>query len=233
LHIAFDYFGSNAVTAVFAFIDAQVDRPIEVPQGLFDIADFASALSGASLDPDQLGVRSLALLTTIWDPRSAAVRRSSLSKWLKVTQGNVEFADDKLTRQSAVFLLTVGLGTWDSTGAALVSSSFSKVYQAAEKDDLSVTAWEQLEPNLPWYSPSWDKCARLIRAATRAFVDRPWPIDAFFPTFATHEQLDRAFGEIQRMWGGSRFLRRLKKRVRNRSIDVTPYQIASLNAIDV
>ncbi|HEX4194082.1 MAG TPA: hypothetical protein VHY80_13330, partial [Stellaceae bacterium] len=96
---------------------------------------------------------------------------------------------------------------------------------------LESIAWEQLEPVLPWHIPSWDKCARLIRGAARAFLDRAWPREEFCRTFSTSEQFERAVQEIHSMWGGSHFLRKLRDRVDDGSIVATVAQKLILNQI--
>jgi hypothetical protein len=130
-------------------------------------------------------------------------------------------------------LLAVGLGLNGSGGAELVSECFAKVYEAAKKNAIAAPLWQRLEHVLPWFSPSWDKSGRLIRAAARTFVEQSWPLSGFCKTFPTADLLTRAVGEVQRMWGGSRYLRQLKSGALNRSIGATPEQTAILARLDI
>jgi hypothetical protein len=233
LRLAMDYYRSDATTAIFAWIDSQPSQVISIPQGLFDVVGFGSITSTILLESGKLGLRSLAVLTSELDPRSSVVRHTAPSLWLKVTESRFEFADEKRTIQSSVFLLCIGLSSWDPVGGNLISFSFSMVYQSAKENSLSTMAWEQLEPNLPWYSPSWDRCARLVRAVARGFHDRRWPIEMFCSTFKTREQLGHAVAEIDRMWNGSYFLRRLKQDVLGDVVRATQDQLEFIESLDI
>ena len=233
LRLAMDHYRSNGTRAAFAWIDAQPGEVIDIPQGLFDIAGLGSAVSKSLLESGSLGPRTLAVLTTELDPRSSVVRRTKSSVWLEVAESPLQFARESRAIQSAVFLLNIGLGSREPIGGTLVASAFSTVYQSAKENILSAAAWGQLEPNLEWYSPSWDRCARLIRTAARGFYDRPWPINAFFLTFQTREQLERAISEIDGMWRGHRFLRQLQQGILDRSIRATSDQLRYFASLDI
>jgi hypothetical protein len=109
--------------------------------------------------------------------------------------------------RSKTFLLSIGLSA-GSAGVSLVRESFTVVYEGAKRgggvDDL---LWGFVEPYLPWYRVTWDRCARLTRGVVRQFLERRWPAVEFLLTFPTAEQLDRALGETSGSLRGWRYIR--------------------------
>jgi GTPase-associated protein 1, N-terminal domain type 1 len=227
-----DHFGSSALAHVFSRIEASQSLCLDVPESLFTMLVTRLWRSSELLSGEIVGPRCLKMLSAQLDPRSLYVRKVSSSKWLEAAKLQVDFADEGRLRRSAIFFLSEGLRSWEKVGAELVASSFSTVYVAAKDNLLDSSLWEQLEPQLSWYRPSWDRCARLLRTVAKAFKERPWPLNFFCATFRSDEQLRRAVAEIAQMWGGSRFLRHLKATAQNGEISGTQQQLAILAGIE-
>jgi len=94
------------------------------------------------------------------------------------------------------------------------------VYDAARTSRLDDEVWHFLEPYLPWYLATWDRCARLIRGVVRLFVDRHWPASEFLATYAVGEQLTRALEEADRSGGGRRYIKKMRKLIAIGSLGV-------------
>jgi hypothetical protein len=224
-----DNFGSVAAAHALTRLEASQSNLIELPNEVFEVLRSKLSIWADLLDTSLVGSRCLRILSAELDPRSQYVKQVSHKRWLMAAELTIKFADERRSLHSAVFFLSVGLGSYGS--AELVATAFSQIYNAAKNNTLNNSLWEQLEPNLSWYSPNWDKCARLIRTVARAFKERSWPLHFLCATFKTDEELRRALAEIGQMWGGSRFLRRIKVASIDGEIPGTPEQLAVLAAI--
>jgi len=61
-----------------------------------------------------------------------------------------------------------------------------------------------------WYSPSWDKCGKLIKTVTRAFLNESLPLVYFAKTFAGDEEFSRSLAELDDRRDGRHYIRRLR-----------------------
>ena len=217
-----DQVGSAAVAAILSHVEASRLVPLDVPDAVLVMLGARPGLWTGLVDNGVVGPKCLRLLSAELDPRSRVVKRIDNSKWVAAAELQVSFVDSVRSLRSAVFFLSVGLSSWDSTGAVLAASGFSKVYIAAKNDALDSSIWHQLEPNLSWHNPSWDRCARLIKTVAEAYFERPWPLQLFGMTFQSAEELLRALDAIGQMWGGKRFVRHFKAAVLDGEIPSTP-----------
>lgn len=180
---------------------------------------------------NHIGHRALKFLSAELDPRSYYVRRLNLTSWSKALSTDLQFSSSFRSLRSSIFSLSVGLSSWSDEAAMLVASGFSSVYSAAAADKINEALWQQLEPNLSWYSPSWDRCARLVRTVAYAFKERSWPLQQFFLTFKSDDELARALAEIDATYGGSRFIKGARKSLLEGRIRLSASQAAILNSI--
>jgi hypothetical protein len=228
-----DHCGETAVSAMFLLIDANGSQTIDYPDVIYSDLSRRSDAWMNLIVSDRLGPNALKFLSADLDPRSWYVRKLDLRHWVRMLETNSQFGSPLRALRSAVFTLSVGLSSSNIDAAKLVSNSFSFVYSAAARDEIDDALWQQLEPNLTWYRPSWDKCARLVRSAARAFKERSWPLEDFFLTFKSKRDLSRALAEIDDTYGGYRFVREAKERVLKGSISVSEEQFAVIIAAKV
>jgi hypothetical protein len=220
-----DRFGVGAAVHVFNWLENAKSNVLDVPDAVYTMLGSRAWNWTNLLAADAIGPISLKLLSAVLDSRSQFARSVSHAKLLAAANLPLDLADKRRGLHSAVFFLSVGLRSWEATGAALVAAGFSRVYDAARDNNLESVLWDQLEPNLAWYRPSWDRCAQLVRTVAPRFKDRSWPPEYFLSTFCTKEQLTRAVQEIDQMWGGARFLRRLKELAQGGQLAAPPEQI--------
>ena len=226
-----DRIGIGAAVHVFDRIEHAKSGILDAPDAVYTMLGSRIALWADLLGTDAIGPRSLKLLSAGLDSRSQYVGKVSFSRLLAAANLNVEFVDERRSLHSAVFFLSAGLRSREQTGAALVASGFARVYDATKENSLDVSLWNQLEPSLSWYSPSWDRCARLVRTVARGFKERSWPIEYFLATFHSGEQITGAVTEIDRMWGGGRILSRLREALQSGHLSGSQEQLNLLNSL--
>jgi hypothetical protein len=222
--------GEPAARTLFLLIDADASEVIDYPDSMFSDLSRHQEVWMSLIHTAQLGPRALKFLSAELDPRSWFVRRVSLKSWSIILGTGFRFNSGSRELRSAVFLLSIGLSSWETDGAPFVASSFSTVYASAGANRIDDALWQQLEPNLSWYSPSWDKCARLVRTVTRAFHERPWSLQEFLLTFKSKHELGRALREFDDSFGGYRFIKNLRKTIQSGSIKASDEQLTVLNS---
>jgi hypothetical protein len=216
--------GERAATDIFALIDAAPDGPISLPDPLIaELAERQDTWSTLSAR-DVLGPRSLRLLSSELDPRSYHVRRVGAEYWARLLGAPAMFENATRQLRSWVFCLALGLSSDSKEASPLVRESFKFVYDAGLKDALQGRLWQELEPHLAWYSPSWDKCARLVRSVAKAYYDRSWSAQDMLETFSTADLLTQALREIDSIYRGYRFIRKLREEVTSGYLTVTAEQ---------
>lgn len=217
--------GSRAVTEMFAYLDEAKPEVLNLPDSIYEeLADHHGVWSDL-IKHGRLGPIALKVLSAELDPRSWYVRRADLNDWSRVLDARVRLSSSFRSLRSAVFILSIGLASHESAAARLVASAFPAVFEAAANDQLDGRLWQELEPNLSWYSPSWDKCARLIRTVARAFKERPWELQFFFLTFNAPDVLAQALREIDDTHGGHRYLRKVRKQASSGAISLSQEQL--------
>jgi hypothetical protein len=201
------HFRHEAVYAVLQWIDEIPERIVSLPSSvLFALSEHRQAvLEAVAAKP--LGVHSLLVLTSFLDPRSEEVRALGTNPWLSLINSAIVLDTWDLETRSKAFLLSLGLSLRNANEVLLVHEGFSAVYEAARRNTLSEGVWDYVEPYLPWYLITWDRCARLIRGVVQAFLARDWPVSEFIATFKTEEQFRRALEEADRTYQGSRYVR--------------------------
>jgi hypothetical protein len=207
---AIEQLGEPAFQHVFEIIEDSKKRKLDYPDRLYSILWSQPEIVSRMLDHDQVGPISAKLLSAEIDPRSWYIRHVGIFAWQKAAEVIPLFSDQRRSINSAIFLLSVGLSGRGEDAAFLISRSFSAVYEAAETD-LAESLWERLEPVLSWYSPSWDRCARLVRSVTRAFKENDWSVALFAETFRSIDHFKRAIEELDKTYSGHKYVVRLKK----------------------
>lgn len=221
-------FGERAISEIFELIDSASEGVLAFPDALFAELAEHHEIWRALAEADRLGPRSLRALSSELDPRSWHVRRLGVDHWARLLSVSAKFENPIRQLRSWVFCLSLGLGSDTKSGSLLVRESFNAVYDAGLKDLLQGRLWQELEPNLTWYSPSWDKCARLVRSVAKAFHERPWSQQDFLATFSTSDLLEQALHEIDDMYRGYRYIRKLREEASNARLTVTADQRRAL-----
>jgi hypothetical protein len=222
-----EQFGAAALKRIFEIIDSTHGDYLDYPDPLYSIIWSRPPVVVGMLEHDEIGDVSLKMLTAEIDPRAWHLRRVGLATWQRVVKTKIQFRDERRSRNSEIFLLSVGLSASAKGAVSLVASSFAAVYDAAAARMLDNVLWDRLEPSLSWYSPNWDKCARLVRTVARAFKDRDWPASYFAKTFATDEQFSRALADLNEMWRGDRYIRRLRDEARDGGFEWSASRLAA------
>jgi hypothetical protein len=227
-----DRFGTAALKAIFDELETRGATTNESAERLISALTIKPSLLGELFDSDAIGPRTLWLLSGQLDPRSWYVRSIKYSLLLEAAKQPSKFKREEQALHSALFFLSLGLASWEDEGAELVSTSFSQIFEAVKSDKLDAVLWRQLEPNLTWHSPSWDKCARLVKTVGGAFRERKWPLEYFCPTFKTVEQTLLALEEISEMWSGSRLIKKLKESASRGELRASGEQLAVIAAFN-
>lgn len=207
---AVDQLGAAALLQVFEIIESSQSEALDYSDEFFAIVSSQPSVLVDLILKMKIGPKSLRLLTSELDPRSRHWRRLGLSPWIAASKIHSPLLTSRRAIRSAVFFLALGLASNDQDAGFVIAFSFTKVYEAAKSDALSDSLWDELESTLSWYSPSWDKCARLIKTVVRAFKERPWPLQYFPETFRTSEEFSRALHELDETRSGRRYIHRLR-----------------------
>ncbi|MEQ1871228.1 MAG: hypothetical protein ABL961_14530 [Vicinamibacterales bacterium] len=206
LQVALESFGPDGLATVLASIDDSVGNVVSPEHELLAvIREHRSELICALGTRPTLGPKAVLVAASLLDPRSSDVRQLP-GVWSRAVSADAHFSDPSIDLRCRAFLLSIGLTAGSSEGPQLVRECFEAVYDGAKDGGgLDDQMWEFVEPYLPWYRVTWDRCARLIRGVVRRFLQEDWRPADFFLTFRTAEQLERAFEEVKRA-RGTRFL---------------------------
>lgn len=199
-------FGYEAVTATLEWIDAIPKNELSLPEQFFWALGEQRDLLTEVVRQRPVGARALRVISALLDPRADNVRALGTRVWMRVVGQDIRLASVNADLRSRTFLLSLGLSLPGNGNVQLVREGFSTVYDAALSGGLDDELWSYVEPYLPWYLVTWDRCARLIRGVVRLFVDRQWPASEFLSTFRTGEQFRRALEEADRTYRGSRYI---------------------------
>lgn len=154
------------------------------------------------------GPRALMVAAALLDPRSQDVRALTRTVWVNGAGHGIVFEDTHLEIRAKACLLSLGLSSGDVGSVALVREAFSTVYEGAKQGGgIDDELWGFVEPYLPWYLVTWDRCARLVRGVVRQVLEQRWPAVEYLATFGTAEQLARALKETARTPRGRRYIR--------------------------
>ncbi len=221
-------FGGDGLAAVLAWVDEGVSDAIWVPEEVQAALEENRPEIIEMLLAGALGARSLKVLTTMLDPRSEAVQRFGTAPWLEIARSGIRLRDRGKEIRSKSFMLALGMALREKRAAVLLGCAFSEIYEAAAAGRSEDAVWEYVEPYLPWYAPSWDRCARLTQSVVRRFVRRSLSLTQFIRAFDTQEQLARALGEAAKGWEGRRYIRRLCRRKSHGRLVMRTDQAATL-----
>jgi len=167
LSVICERFGREAILSVLEWIDSQDEEPLSVPHAVNGVLSARASSIMELVASGALGRRSLKVLSALLDARSYDVRRMGASHWIPIAEMDLRLANSAEEIHSRAFMLAIGLAFHN---LRLIGVGFSHVYGVARANELPMADFDMMEPYLPWYSPKWDTCARLIRAAVRVFV---------------------------------------------------------------
>jgi hypothetical protein len=218
-------FGYEAVSAILAWIDLypiESDlRPcLSIPDELFGVLNDQRRWLIETIRQKTLGPAALRVISAVSDPRADGVRSLGSKPWVQMIRGDVRLGSAESELHSKAFVLSIGLSLASEDAVQLVRDGFSAIYKAAWDNVLDDETWAFVEPYLPWYLVTWDKCARLIRGVVHLFVDRRWPANEFSSTFVTAEEFQRALEEASRTRRGSRYIKGICDQVRSGSLTI-------------
>ncbi len=211
-------FGYEAVGVILNWIDVSAPLPLSVPETLLSSLAEQRKFLIEIVRQNTLGVGALRVASTLLDPRAENVRGLGTKPWVRMLERNVHFASFKSELRSKAFALSLGLFLGDEAAVQLVREGFSAVYEAARNSHIDDETWAFVEPYLPWYIVTWDRCARLIRGVVHLFLHRKWPASEFASTFITAEQFQRALDEAGGTRRGSRYVKGICEQARTGSL---------------
>jgi hypothetical protein len=212
-------FGYESVTEILTWIDALEQLPISVPQPVLDALGSQRNVVTEVIRKKQIGPRSLRVASALLDPRSFQVQTLGTSVWVGLTENGMHLAFPEAELRSRVFMLSIGLALCGDGDVRLIREGFSAVYNAAYNNRLDDNVWSFVEPYLPWYVVTWDRCIRLTRGVVRLFLDRDWPHSEFLLTFATPEQFSRALEETDRTRRGRWYVNQMCRFINSSFVD--------------
>jgi hypothetical protein len=199
-------YGSEAVQTVLAWVDDVQETEVSVPDLVSSALYEQRHLLIDIVKLQRLSPRALCLISSILDPRNEAVKLLGTWAWRSLAATQVRLTAPDAQLRSDAFLLSLGFSLSEFGDVELVRKGFSSIYSAARDNFLNDEVWRYVEPYLPWYLVTWDRCARLVRGAVRLFLDRGWPVYEFVATFQTEEQFRRALMEAEGSARGYRFI---------------------------
>ncbi len=218
-------YGYEAVAVILNWIDVGAQLPLSLPETLLSSITEQRQFLIEIIRQNTLGVAALRVVSTLLDPRAESVRGLGTKPWVRMLERNVHFASFKAELRSKAFALSLGLSLSDEAAAVqLVCEGFSTVYEAARNSHINDETWAFVEPYLPWYIVTWDRCARLIRGVVHLFLRRKWPPSEFASTFITAEQFQRALDEASRTRRGSRYVKGICEQARIGSLTIDKVQ---------
>ena len=213
-------FGEESVDAILEWIDGIQRIPLSIPEPVYTALGEQRNLVIRVISRKTVGPRALRVASALLDPRATSVRALGSRVWAGATKGNICLAAKDAELRSRAFVLSLGLSISGPGDVELVSDGFSIVYNAARRNELNQEVWSFVEPYLPWYLVTWDRCARLIRGVVRRFLDRAWPAAKFVSTFRTDEEFRRALKDADATREGTQYIHQICEFVRAGSIKV-------------
>lgn len=223
-------FGYPAVAAVLRWIDRIPQSTLSLPEPLLGALAAQQSVVTEVVRREALGKRALRVVSALLDPRADVVRALGTKVWAGLVGADVHLASISDEVRSKAFLLGIGLSVAAEGDVRLVREGFSAVYEGALTGSLDDEVWRFLQPYLPWYLVSWDRCARLTRGVVSLFLDRHWPPSEFVLTFAAGEQLARALDEADGTHKGTRFIKNLCKQIEIGALEVDDAHLEALKA---
>jgi len=202
-------FRDGAVGAILEWIENIQQTPLSVPEPVLVALGEHRHLVLEVIRKQRIGPHALRAVSAILDPRADSVRALGNRVWVEALGLGVRLAPVEAELRSKAFALSIGLSLAGDGDVDLVREGFSAVYDAARRDCLPEEVWAFVEPYLPWYLVTWDRCARLIRGVVRLFLDRQWPASDFLSTFQTGEEFRRALEEADTTRRGSMYIKRI------------------------
>lgn len=120
---------------------------------------------------------TLAAVAHVVAPYSSQIAKESSTVWLRTLHSLRENHQEDEANYMCAFLLALALRNAPPAPLDLISESFERVHQLAEKDKLRDDAWFILQPLVPELSwgKNWDRCERLRRGLMSAFMFYGWP----------------------------------------------------------
>ncbi len=120
---------------------------------------------------------TLAAVAHVVAPYSSQVAQNDSTIWLQTFRALQEGCRTDEANYVCTFLLSLALCNAPPAPLDLVSESFERVHQLAEREQLREDAWFILQPLVPELSwgKNWDRCERIRRALMSAFMHHSWP----------------------------------------------------------
>jgi hypothetical protein len=218
----------EAVNAILKWIDASPSAPLSLPEAVFRALSEQRHLLIEIIQQKSIGAPALRIVSALLDPRADSVRALGTKSWVRMIEANVHLDSVEAELRSRTFLLSIGLSVAGEDAVRLVREGFSTVYNAARDGRLDDETWAFVEPYLPWYLVTWDKCARLVRGVVHLFLHRKWPGSEFASTFITAEQFQRALAEAGKTKRGSRYISGICDQFRAGSLSIDKVQAEAL-----
>jgi hypothetical protein len=221
-------FGKSAVAATLEWVDQIPQSTLSLQQAVLDALGEQRSVLAEVLQQKPLGARALRVASALLDPRADVVRALGTKAWVGLVGTDIHLASLSAEVRSRAFLLSLGLSLLGEGDVQLVREGFSTVYDAVRSSRLDDEVWHFLEPYLPWYLITWDRCARLIRGVVRLFLDRHWPAPEFLAAFTAGEQFARALEEADQTRKGRRYIKKMHKLIAIGSLEADKPHLEAL-----
>jgi hypothetical protein len=200
--------GADALIQIFAVVEALKTETFDYSSEFYKAIASRHFALRELIKERKIGAKAIRLLSAELDPSFMSLG-DDLEPLVEAINLQIPFSERQREMRSLVFFFYIGLASRGPNAGILVSHSFTSVYEAAKSDALGDT-WDSLEPLMLWYSPSWDKCGKLIKTVTRAFLNESLPLVYFAKTFAGDEEFSRSLAELDDRRDGRHYIRRLR-----------------------
>ncbi len=156
--------------------------------------------------------KSLIAVAHVVAPYSSRISRRDSTVWLR-TWGYIQNSPDESQKDYiAAFLLALAFCGAPPSPLDLVSESFERLYDSAWDEKLSDDAWSLVEPYVPelgWLT-NWDKCERLARGLTAAFIRHGWSPQELRRLIQNPKTVRRILESAEEVKGGKEFFNILR-----------------------
>lgn len=184
----------------------------------FSVSEYMDALLQAHGDlvaqvtiSERLSPLQLCLCAAYLDPLAAEVWSISTDTWLECT-GAYALIEPRLRIRASAFCLVMGLRTVSAIGSTLVADTFSSVYAAVARGELSSRLWNAIARECGRSPDEWDRCKVLVSGTVDHFIQRRWSANCFQQTFGhAGETWKRAIRELRQSDQGVTYLDNLRE----------------------
>lgn len=178
------------------------------------------------LSKNEGNIKAKIYIASMLNPTSVTVLNYGSFPWLDLKTINSSDYTSSDWLEINGFLLALGLANTDKYSKDLVSKSFSTIYEAAEKDELSIKVLLNLEDSIPdgGFFFSWDKCRRLEEALIKIIIKGKWGSEFILEVAHTEHILIRLLNRADDYWRARNLLNKLKEKLKAEDLNIKLWQ---------